>query len=204
MKNPSKLISAPARLAAGLLCVSGMICASHAAESATGQISNQSLGGGVYDYTILLNNTGTTQLGTFWFSWVPGQNFMPAIPSNISAPSGWQVAITSGPGYGIQFVTVTAPLAAGQSINFSFDSSVTPAQMAGSAFGSPVGTSFVYTGVPLSDPGYEFVVQSVPEPSAPGLLLTGWFGWLLVSRRMRAAPVRRHPVEPRVISPARS
>ncbi len=188
MQKPSLLIPLPARLAAGLLFALGMITSTQATESATGQISNQPLGGGAYHYSILLDNTGTSSLETFWFSWLPGANFMPSIPSNISPAPGWTDAITTGPGYAILFTTTTTPLAAGQSINFTFDSSVTPAEMGGSAFGSPVGTSFVYGGAPFSDPGYEFVVQSVPEPSVPGLLLAGLLGGLLASRRMRPAP----------------
>ena len=187
MKKLSLLIPIPARLAASLVCVLGMISHTQATEFATGQISSLPLGGGVYNYTISLNNTGTSSLETFWFSWVPGANFMPSPPSNISQPAGWGNTITSGPGYAILFTTSTTPLAAGQSMDFSFDSSVTPAQMAGSAFGNPVGTSFVYTGGPFSDAGYEFIVQSVPEPSATNLLLVALLGGVIASRRLRRA-----------------
>ena len=61
---------------------------------------------------------------------------------------------------------------------FSFVSSTTPEQMMGdSPFfpGTPVLTSFVYSGAPFSDGGYKFVVTAapVPEPSTIALLAAG-------------------------------
>ena len=38
---------------------------------------------GVNDYSITLNNTGTTTIGTFWFGWVPGAGFLSAAPTDI-------------------------------------------------------------------------------------------------------------------------
>jgi hypothetical protein len=151
--------------------------------TATAQISDTSLGGGVFDYTITLNNTGTigaSPIGTFWFGWVPGEDFMSVSPTSIVSPS-WTANITHGSstdGYAIQWIASSSAVdvAPGSSLDFSFDSTMTPAAMAGdSTFypTTPVGTSFVYSGAPFSDAGDQFVVQSVPEPSVSALMMGG-------------------------------
>src|SRR5206468_5637695 len=43
----------------------------------------------VYHYDITVTDTGSTNVGTFWFGWIPGFNFLPATPSAASSPSGW-------------------------------------------------------------------------------------------------------------------
>jgi hypothetical protein len=157
-----------------------------AAEQATAEMTFESVGAGVFDYTIKLNDTGTTNIETFWFSWVPGKDFLPSSPTGIVSPTDWNANITHGgsaDGFAIQWLTSSsatpAPLTPGSSLDFSFDSTATPQTLAGdSPFYSttPIGTSFVYSGAPFSDAGFEFVVESAPEPSpaelsAAGLLL---------------------------------
>jgi hypothetical protein len=143
-----------------------------------------------WQYTLTLNNTGTTTIGTFWFSWIPGQDYMPTSPSSITGPTGWTSTVTAGgagDGYAIQWVTATNLLGPGNSVSgFGFDSATTPAQMAGLSLfhnNPPVGTSFVYIAAPLGDPGFSFVATATttgtPEPSSL-LLLTagiGLLGW---------------------------
>ena len=79
----------------------GVISAS-AAISATQDGSN-------WDYTITLTNTsgvGNDSIATFWFSWVPGQDFMNTMPTNVVDPTGWTDRITgggAGDGFAIQF-----------------------------------------------------------------------------------------------------
>jgi hypothetical protein len=134
---------------------------------ATAQFTDASVGGGEFKYTVTLENTGTTSIGTFWYAWVPGEDFMAVVPTNIVSPAGWNEKITgggAGDGYAIQWKSTTDPLAAGQSLQFSFESTVKPSLMEkDSVFyhGTPVETSFVYTGAPFSDPGYQFVVSFV-------------------------------------------
>jgi hypothetical protein len=84
-------------------------------------------------------------------------------------------------------------LAAGKSLTtFSFESSETPAQLSGLAAppnqAYPQTTSFVYSGAPFSDSGYQFTpsVASVPEPSTAWLVLSG-IGAMVVLVRRRAA-----------------
>ncbi len=62
-------------------------------EVAAGVVTGTSLGGGEWQYDIKLSNNSSadnanTTIGTFWFSWAPGEDFMEAIPSNVIAPTG--------------------------------------------------------------------------------------------------------------------
>lgn len=167
----------------------------NAAESATATISNTPAGGGDFNYTLTLNNTGTTTIGTFWFSWIPGQDYMNSAPISTSPPAGWAANITHGAstdGYAIQWVASSSAsdLAAGSSLSFSFESAVTPTEIAGDSpfFAQPPeGTAFIYSGAPFSDAGVELVAVSVPEPSVLGLLVVGALGVSFTGwRRMKA------------------
>jgi hypothetical protein len=40
-----------------------------------------------YYYDLILNDTGTTTIGTFWFAWKPGQDYMPVQPTDILSPA---------------------------------------------------------------------------------------------------------------------
>lgn len=106
---------------------------------------------------MVLTNGGTTNVGTFWFAWLPGAGLMPQVPSNIQAPANWTEKTTEN-GAGIQWVAST-PLAPGATLSgFSFDSPLTPAEIAGpSASGPVVDTTFVFIGAPNTDPGQEIV-----------------------------------------------
>ncbi|MFI5385253.1 MAG: hypothetical protein ACHQ50_03945 [Fimbriimonadales bacterium] len=138
-----------------------------------------------FDYTITLNNTGTTTIGTLWYSWVPGVDFMSALPTNLSAPAGWVGSVQGGSlgdGYSTEFVASgpASYLNAGLTLSgFKFTSSETPAQLAATSPISPflpTGTTFVYDGAPLIGLSHQFVITPVPEPVtllvlAPALLL---------------------------------
>jgi hypothetical protein len=138
-----------------------------------------------FDYSITLTNSSssTDPIGTFWFAWVPGKDFLPTNPSDITTPTGWTEQVTHGgttDGYAIMFVAgAGSSLAAGSSLSgFGFKSADTPSELAGnSPFYStfPATTSFVYNGAPFSAVSEQFVVSvsSVPEPSS---LILGIFG----------------------------
>ena len=162
-------------LAAALLAL--LPATASAAESASATMIATQISGG-YHYAITLNDTGTTTVGTFWFAWVPGLNFMSVVPTNVQAPSGWMATMVSSNGNSILYVATT-PLGAGQSLSgFSFDSTLTPAQMTGPASGGnyEVVTSFVYSGMPFSDAGFQFnptVSSGPPAITAVAAVLPG-------------------------------
>ena len=130
---------------------------------------------GTNAYSMTLNNTGTTEVGTFWYSWLPPcQNFMSVLPTNITSPAGWTSSITNNgsmmDGFGILWFA-TSPLsnlAAGSSLSgFSFDSTLPANQLTTSDTpfyaGTPVGTSVAYTDSPFSSLPDTFVVTPVSE-----------------------------------------
>jgi hypothetical protein len=148
-----------------------------AAETATATVNLLSSGGGLNNYGITVDNTGTTAIGTFWFAWtaVPFDDFLASKPTNIGEPAGW-IAPIDGPvgspdGYSIEYYNIGgSPIAPGQSSSqFTFSSPDTPAELAGDSVshpGIPVTTSIIYIGFPESDPGFTLVatVAPVPEP----------------------------------------
>lgn len=164
---------------------------------ATASINAASLGAGEYQYDITLNNVGTTTIGTFWFAWEPGFNYLTATPTNIVSPPGWSFTVTTEPGKtdaGILWTAGAQTLAAGESLAFSFRSTETPEALSGQApppnTDAPITTSFVYSAGPFSDAGYEFsaLVSSVPLPGSFGLLMSGLVGGIgLAHRRQRVA-----------------
>src|SRR5690348_414067 len=66
-----------------------------------------------FDYTISLTNTGSSNIGTFWFAWTPPgmpteYDFLPSLPSSITQPAGWLGPPTPGfPGYSIEYYNYT-------------------------------------------------------------------------------------------------
>ena len=142
-----------------------------------------------FNYTVTLHNTGTTNIGTFWFGWVPGEDFLGTTPTNFVKPSGWSATLNGGgasDGHSIEFVDSGTLLAPGGTLSgFGFTSNDTPTQLSGkSPFHSttPVTTSIVYSGGPFSDSGFQFTATVVPEPSAivlaavGGLAVLAWCG----------------------------
>ncbi len=113
-----------------------------------------------------VKDSGTTSVGTLWYSWVPGRDFLGLSPTNLAAPAGWQVHVTNtgaNDGLAVQWVNNSGPLGAGQTLSgFSFDSTETPAVLMGNSqffSGTPISTTFIYGGAPFSDAGFQFNID---------------------------------------------
>jgi hypothetical protein len=120
-----------------------------------------------WQYSLTLNDIGSEPIGTFWFSWVPGEDFLATRPISVTDPAGWTDSITNfGPsdGFAIQWVASSGTLAAGDSLTgFSFTSADPPASVFGNSVffpGTPVLTSFVYEGAPFVGDSFQF--QATP------------------------------------------
>jgi hypothetical protein len=146
---------------------SGTSGATSAAIIASGVITSTPAAGD-YNYTIALTNSSTSgsPIGTFWFAWAPGADYLATDPISIAAPSGWTATATnggSGDGFGIEWVASSSSddIQPGSSLNFSFTSADSPASIGGDSqyySGVPVGTSSVYPGAAINDGGFPFVV----------------------------------------------
>ena len=177
MKMTLKLIS-PKLFLSLLVALGAGSVAFAQGESATGTVSGV-LNGSLYDYTITLNNTsGSVPIGSFWYSWtptIPPFFYLPSNPSSPAAPTGWTAGVVAN---SIQFSSSGTPLAPGQSIQFTYAASFSPAQLVGDA-----GYSYVYSGGIELDPGAFVNIQTVPEPASLGLLTAGFLGLALAGRR---------------------
>lgn len=163
-----------------------------AAINASATLTSQPAGPN-FQYSITLNNTGTTPIGTFWFGWIPHYDFLPSLPTvpAASQPPGWTGApVADGflGGYSIEWTTAT-PLAAGQSLSgFTFTTPDSPTVINGIGnIGDPVETSYAYMGMSQSgltpgDSGVQFTTVTIaPEPVLAAFLLPG----MLLLRRGR-------------------
>jgi hypothetical protein len=150
-----------------------------------------------FDYTIILTNTGDTNIGTFWFAWTPPEiteyDFLPSLPSSTSQPNGWIGAPSNGfPANSVEYYNDTGSLITpGHTGTFGFVSSDDPNTIKnGVVFGFPMATSFIYAGAPevgaftRVDP----VFVAAPEPSSL-LLLAGLGCTATWCRRRRPASV---------------
>src|SRR5580698_8988486 len=81
-------------LQAILLFSSGAVLAAGTID-ATATYTDTLVSPGEYQYNLTLDNTGGTTIGTFWFGWVPGAGFLPALPTDITTPAGWTATVTN-------------------------------------------------------------------------------------------------------------
>ncbi len=172
--------------------------------NASAFISSQSLGGGMYDYIITLQNSAssTSSIETFWYAWLPnGDNFLPSYPSSVTPPSGWNSYISYGYygyysyDYGIEFTSSTDPITPGSSRNFEFVTSDPPNVINGPSSiypGYQVGTSYLYSGIESGNVA-QIVTQPVPEPTLLSIFMLGVFSFcarLLGAPGLSVAPAR--------------
>lgn len=147
----------------------------------TSTLSDAPLGGGVFAYTLTINNTGTEAVDALWVGWIPGGFFISS-PTSAANLQGWSSSpVSSSIQYGGTSGTAIQP---GHSGTFTFDSTTTPTQMAGGddvswAYG--VNTSSF--GASANADNQQFDAKVVPEPSTIGLLAMGSLGLLGTLRR---------------------
>jgi hypothetical protein len=198
MKNVSKLLSIRVALAIAAALAASNI-SSHA-QSATATISDVAAGGGVFDYTIILRNTGTTSLDAFWYAWTLGGNNLTAAASNPGSSLGWvDTALEGNTSISWEGNSGDA-LAQGQSATFTFDSTETPTAITASGSGNSVvyvsGTgpnTFGQNSPGSASPVFAPTLVAVPEPSSVSLLMTGLIA-LIVSLKWSWA--RNHTGNP--------
>jgi fibronectin-binding autotransporter adhesin len=138
------------------------------AQTATGVVNLVSINGSgpsqTFTYDIVLDNTGTTNIESFWYAWIPltgtlpdnYYNFLPSNPSGETSPTGWAPTVVGpgifGGGYSIRWDTSSNPLTPGSTDNYGFTTKDNFATITGPdtiAFVPvPVGTSYIYSGVP--------------------------------------------------------
>jgi hypothetical protein len=170
----------------GLAVVVGLLVSAvyGRAQDATATISGIAVTGG-FDYTILFENTGSTDFNSFWYGWTASGNNLPSNPSNAGNSLGWD-NILSGTSIIWQNNTGTA-LTPGQTGSFTFFSTATPAAITT----PPSGGSVAYVGgvdfsqdVPGdSTPPFSPTLVTTPEPSTVALLAVGSLGLLASGRR---------------------
>jgi hypothetical protein len=152
-----------------------------------------------YQYSLTLTDasTSSTNIGTLWYAWIPGQDYLTTKPASatITSPPGWTLSTISGggagDGYGIRWVsTATADqITPGESLaGFSFETTDPPSTIFGNSTffpSTPTSTFFTYSGdSAFSGTSVESVGTAVPEPASIALLTP--LGLLLGRRRNRA------------------
>ena len=174
------------KLLLGFLLAAGTAALVHAqGQLASGTIGGSGSGPYVYGLTFSDAAGATSPIGSVWYAWVPGSFYLPGVPTIAAAPAGWTASIQ---GDSIQFVANSPAndILPGQSLpGFSYQAVFSPAQLAAAPNS---GRSDAYSGGLFSDAGNIFIVQAVPEPSGPALLLSGATAlWLIRRRKLRAA-----------------
>ena len=172
------------------LTVGAILAASAISSRAQNVLVNATLtdvpaAGGVYDYTMTLQNTGIEAIESLWVGWVPGV-FDINGPTGVGNNLGWT---SSADGNSIQYLgTASTTIATGGTGVFTFDSSSTPAQFMSGAAGATTayGVNAYYGQLSfyLSPPDTEtFYPTVVPEPSTFGLVVMSSLGLLGALRR---------------------
>jgi hypothetical protein len=178
MKNamPSALIpvfAARIRAAVVFLCLTmavGTVATVYGqGQIASGTISGSGAGPYVYNLTFSDSASASSPIGSVWYAWVPGQFYLPGVPTSAFAPAGWTATIS---GDSVQYTANSSAnyITAGHSLSgFGYDATFSPGTLATTPSS---GVSVAYSAGLFSDGGDTFTVQTapVPEPATAGLL----------------------------------
>jgi hypothetical protein len=149
--------------------------------------------GANFDYTVKLTNTGSTDIGTFWFGWTPpgdptDYDLLPSSPTPTGAPAGWaDPVVHTFPAYSIEFFNTSgSAISFGQTGTFTFTSSDSPTTLQGTQFGFlPIIDSFIYQGFPevgsFAQANPTFV--AAPEPTSLALAVVAFAACSVRRRR---------------------
>jgi hypothetical protein len=164
-----------ARLALAVAAGLTLTAASGLAQSATATISDVAAGGGVFDYTIILKNTGSQNLNSFWYGWTTSGNNLPSNPTAAGNSLSWANDLD---GNSIMWINSTGTaLAPGQSGTFTFASTATPSAITTPPSGASVayvnGIDFSQNVSGDSTGVFSPTLVAAPEPSSLGLLAAG-------------------------------
>jgi hypothetical protein len=172
-----------------LLAVAGLLTSavSGHAQGAVATISGVAVSGG-FDYTILLQDTGSGNLNSFWYGWTSSGNNLPSNPSGATNSLGWNNTVF---GNSIEWVNSSGTaLTPGHSGTFFFFSTSAPAAITTPPSGESVayvnGITFTQNLPGDSTPAFSPTLV-VPEPSSVALLAVGALGLLASGwRKLRA------------------
>jgi hypothetical protein len=189
MNNKPKSVSIRFALAVAAGLAASTV-SSHA-QGATATISDVAAGGGVFDYTITLLNTGSDDLNSFWYGWTENGNNLPIghNPTSAGNSLGWDNDLD---GNSIQWENNSGTaLGSGQSGIFTFASTATPSAITTTPSGGSVayvgGIDFSQDSPGDSTPAFSPALAAAPEPSSSGLLIVGLLGLLATGwRKIRA------------------
>jgi hypothetical protein len=191
MNKSSKLT--PVRFIAALAVGLAASTASSHAQSTLATISAVPAAGDDVDYTILLTDTGSQSLNSFWYGWTTSGNNLPSDPSSAGNSLGWANDLD---GNSIQWVNSTGTaLGAGQTATFTFVSTSSLSAITSPPSGESVayvgGIDFTEGQAGDSTPVFSPTIATVPEPSSVGLLaasllvVAGSYRWWAASRQSR-------------------
>jgi hypothetical protein len=183
------LISTCASLIAAAVLVLSSNSAQAQAQDVTvsGTLTDVAAGGGVFDYTLTLKNTGSESIEGLWLGWALSSSpvFNVVNPTAAGNNLGWASVVD---GNSVQYggSSSETTLAPGSLGTFTFNSTSTPAQFTSGAAGQSVAYGVAASQFAIEDNtqhSVEFSPALVPEPSTYWLFFTGLTGFLCIIRR---------------------